>query len=168
MELTIRDERPADAEAIENLTIAAFREAPHADGTEHRIVSALRRTGRLTVSLVAEEGEEIVGHVAVSPVAVSDGSAGWYGLGPISVTPGRQREGIGSLLMTRALDELRGLGARGCVVLGDPSYYGRFGFRAEPGLVLPGVPPEYFQALAFRGPLPSGSVEYDEAFAAPD
>ncbi|MEC4630073.1 N-acetyltransferase, partial [Bacillus safensis] len=88
---------------------------------------------------------QLLGHVAVSPVTVSDGSTGWYGLGPISVLPARQGQGIGAALMRAAIDALRQQGARGCVLLGEPAYYGRFGFRAEPGLVLPGVPAEYFQ-----------------------
>jgi putative acetyltransferase len=64
-----------------------------------------------------------------------------------------------------ALDQLREQGASGCVVLGEPGFYGRFGFAPEPGLILPGVPPEYFQALAFGDRLPPmGEVEYHPAF----
>ena len=104
--------------------------------------------------------------MAVSPVRI-DGRAGdWYGLGPISVRPDCQGRGIGSLLMAQALDALRLLRAGGCVLLGDPAYYARFGFRAEPGLTLPGVPPEYFMALALAGTVPNGSVAYSEAFDA--
>lgn len=166
MSLEIRYEEPSDAAAIEALTVAAFRDARHGSHTEHLIVNALREAGQLTLSLVAVEDGALVGHVAVSPVSISDGTAGWYGLGPISVAPDRQRRGIGSQLMRRALAELRRLGAAGCVVLGDPSYYGRFGFEAEPALVLPGVPPEYFQAIVFRGAAPSGRVSYHQAFTA--
>lgn len=166
MNINIRSEQPADIPAIEELTIAAFLDAPHTSHTEQHIVNALRQAGMLTLSLVAEAAGEIVGHVAVSPVTISDGRAGWYGLGPISVTPRLQGQGIGSQLMRRALADLRELGATGCVLLGDPGYYGRFGFRAEPGLVLPGVPPEYFQALSFGGAIPAGTVSYHEAFNA--
>lgn len=164
MSLRIRPEVPSDADSIAQLTTAAFRTAPHASQTEALIVNALRRAGQLTVSLVAQDGEVLVGHVAVSPVAVSSGAAGWFGLGPISVAPGRQGQGIGSQLMHAALAELRRLRAAGCVVLGDPGYYGRFGFAARPGLVLAGVPPEYFQALAFDGNYPAGAVQYHDAF----
>ncbi|WP_322014292.1 N-acetyltransferase [Paraburkholderia sp. J12] len=169
MTLVVRPEQPSDVAAIESLTTAAFLDAPHTSHTEQHIVNALRRAGQLTVSLVAEDGSTIVGHVAVSPVAISGGrndTEHWYGLGPISVAPARQREGIGSRLMEAALAELRRLGAAGCVLLGDPHYYGRFGFRSEPRLVLPGVPPEYFQALALQGGLPSGIVSYHRAFEA--
>lgn len=64
------------------------------------------------------------------------------------------------------LAELRALGAAGCVVLGEPGYYSRFGFNAEPSLVLPGVPAEYFQAISFNGSLPTGVVSYHDSFAA--
>ena len=170
MTLSIRNETPADIDAIETLTAAAFRDAAHTSHTEQFIVAALRRAGQLTVSLVAQDGEgdggEVVGHVAISPVTISDGSPRWYGLGPISVAPNRQGEGIGSRLMREALDALRHLGAAGCVVLGDPAYYGRFGFRAEPSLTLPGVPAEYFQSVSFDGSAPSGNVAYHNAFNA--
>lgn len=61
------------------------------------------------------------------------------------------------------VDALR---AAGCVVLGEPSYYGRFGFRVSAKLVLPGVPPEYFQALHWTGAMPAGEVNYHPAFNA--
>ena len=163
---TIRKETIADAVAIEAVTVAAFREAAHASHTEHFIIRALRDSGQLAVSLVALDGGSVVGHVGVSPVTISDGSSGWYGLGPISVDPDCQRQGIGSLLMKDALAELRALGAAGCVVLGDPDYYSRFGFRPEPALVLPGVPAEYFQAISFGSDLPRGHVTYGDSFEA--
>jgi len=166
MPIHIRPETPSDIAAIEAVTIAAFRSAPHTDHTEQFIVRALRDAGQLAVSLVAEERDVIIGHVAVSPVTVSSGAAGWYGLGPISVVPERQRQGIGVRLMEHALAALRAMGACGCVVLGDPRYYGRFGFKAEPSLLLPGVPAEYFQALSFGGSFPCGEVAYHEAFLA--
>jgi putative acetyltransferase len=164
MSITIRTEVPSDITDIEALTAAAFLNASHTSHTEHLVVNALRGSGNLTISLVAEADETIVGHVAVSPVSISDGSQGWYGLGPISVTPEYQRIGIGSQLMRQVLVTLRELGASGCVVLGAPQYYSRFGFQAEPGLVLPHVPPEYFQAISFDAPIPVGLVSYHEAF----
>lgn len=166
MSITIRKETPADITAIEAVTVAAFLNAPHTDHTEQFIVDALRRSGQLSVSLVAESNGAVIGHVAVSPVTISDGASGWYGLGPISVAPEHQGQGVGAQLMQQALAALRALGAAGCVVLGDPNYYARFGFNAEPSLVLPGVPPEYFQVISFGGPLPSGTVAYHASFAA--
>lgn len=162
----IRPESPADVAAIHAVTVAAFLDAPHADHTEQFVVAALREAGALTVSLVAEVRSAVVGHVAVSPVVISDGATGWLGLGPISIHPDFKRRGFGSLLMRGALGRLRELGAAGCVLLGDPAYYARFGFRPEPGLVPPDVPPECFQTLSFRPPLPQGVVTYRAAFSA--
>ena len=166
MNITIRDERNEDIEAIEKLTKAAFQNAEHTSHTEHFIVNSLRIHGQLTVSLVAIEDSAIVGHVAISPVQISSGEMGWYGLGPISVQPNKQGLGIGSLLMNQSLEKLKNLDAKGCVLLGDPNYYSRFGFKTYPELILPGVPSEYFQALNFLGNIPKGEVSYHEAFNA--
>ena len=164
--MRIRKESPSDAAAIEAVTVAAFQSAAHTSHTEQLIVRALRGSGQLTVSLVAEDNGAVIGHVAVSPVTISSGAAEWYGLGPISVAPERQGHGIGAQLMEHALTELRTLGAAGCVVLGEPSYYSRFGFNAEPSLALPDAPAEYFQAISFNGSVPSGTVSYHDSFTA--
>lgn len=166
MSIQIRPEQLQDIAAIEAVTIEAFRNAPHTSHTEQFIVRALRSAGQLSVSLVAVEDGNVIGHVAISPVVISSGAAHWYGLGPISVLPEHQGQRVGSQLMDQALAQLQKIGASGCVVLGDPGYYARFGFKAEPSLVLPDVPPQYFQAIAFVGPIPSGTVSYHEAFAA--
>ncbi len=170
MTVVLRPETPDDAAAIEAVTVAAFANAPHTDHTEQFIVRALRAAGELTVSLVADDDGEVVGHVAVSPVTIT-GPAGqrvddWYGLGPISVVPSRQGTGIGAQLMERALADLRAAGAAGCVLLGDPDYYTRFGFRPFPTLELSDVPPEYFLARPLTGPVPEGVVTYRDAFTA--
>lgn len=166
MNFIIRAETPADIDGIHALTAAAFATVEHSNHTEQFIVDALRARGELAVSLLAVDNGLLLGHVAVSPVTVSDGSNGWYGLGPISVLPARQGQGIGAALMRAAIDALRQQGACGCVLLGEPAYYGRFGFRAEPGLVLPGVPAGYFQALCLQPPLAQGEVRYSPAFDA--
>lgn len=166
MSINIRKEQPGDVQSIHEVTVAAFLEAPHTDHTEQFIVKALRESGALSVSLVAEEEGHIVGHVALSPVAISGGADRWYGLGPISVLPKHQGQGIGSKLMNAAIQELKNVNANGCVLLGDPDYYHRFGFKPAEGLVLPGVPPEYFQALLLQGRSPQGTVTYHEAFSA--
>ncbi|NUF13981.1 GNAT family N-acetyltransferase, partial [Acinetobacter oleivorans] len=139
MNIIIRDEQNEDIEAIENLTKAAFQNAEHTSHTEHFIVNSLRNHGQLTISLVAVEDGSIIGHVAISPVQISSGEIGWYGLGPISVHPDKQGLGIGSLLMNKSLEKLKNLGAKGCVLLGDPNYYSRFGFKNNPELILPDV-----------------------------
>ena len=172
MTLQLRHETPDDISAIEAITVAAFADAPHTSHTEQFIVRALRAANELTLSIVAEEHGQISGHVALSPVTITDGhghgrkAKDWYGLGPISVLPQRQGHGIGSRLMEQALSELRDMQAAGCVLLGDPAYYARFGFQARAGLQLPGVPPGYFMALAFDGPVPEGIAHYSGAFNA--
>ncbi|EYR79935.1 acetyltransferase [Shinella sp. DD12] len=160
----LRPERPEDVDAIRTLTETAFKTAPHADGTEHIIIDRLRAAGALTLSLVMEADGAIVGHVAFSPVTVSDGSTDWYGLGPISVDPARQGEGIGGRLIGEGLQRLKALGATGCVLLGDPAYYSRFGFVADPKLTLDGVPPEYFMRVAFSPVYGGGTVSYHPGF----
>ena len=162
--LTIRPETDADHAQIAVVTNAAFAEVEHSDGTEVQIVDRLRQDGDLALSLVAEDGERIVGHVALSPVTISDGSEHWYGLGPISVLPAHQREGVGLRLMQRAIADMRTMGARGIVLLGEPAYYSRFGFEHDPQLNYPGPPAQYFQRLVLEGEAPSGTVSYAPAF----
>ncbi len=166
MSIILRHELPADVAAIETVTVSAFLNAVHTRHTEQHIVARLRTAGKLAVSLVAEADGAVIGHVAMSPVSIEDGTGGWFGLGPVSVLPQHQRKGIGSRLIREALTILRARGAGGCVVLGDPKYYGRFGFRADHDLVLAGVPPEYFQAISFGSSTPRGIVQYHEAFDA--
>lgn len=166
MNAEIRSETAADVPAIETVTARAFLNAPHTSHTEQHIVNALRRAGELTVSLVAVVAGTVIGHVAISPVSITDGASRWFGLGPISVLPQHQRCGVGSQLMREALRILRERRASGCVVLGEPQYYGRFGFVADPNLALSGVPPDYFQAISFDDSKPRGRVTYHEAFAA--
>ena len=164
MDINIRDESDGDIEKIHRITEMAFRNVPYTEHTEQFIVKALRQAGALVISQIAELDGEIIGHVAISPVQISDGSANWFGLGPISVLPEYQGKGVGSKLMKSALAGLMTKGATGCVVLGEPDYYGRFGFKNIDGLVFSGVPAEYFQALSFGYGFPRGEVRYHEAF----
>ena len=165
--LTIRNEQPGDIPAIHALTRAAFAKAVHSDGNEQDIVDALRADGDLTLSLVATNMDEaIIGHIAFSPIAISDGTQNWYGIGPVSVIPTRQRTGIGSELATAGIERMMAMGAQGLVLLGDPGYYERFGFHPDPELTLPNVPPEYFQVrMIGEGPRPKGTVSYVRAFS---
>ena len=170
--MLIRAERPGDAVVIAALTTAAFADAQHSSGTEAAIVDGLRAAGVLSLSLVAEdEAGNIIGHIAFSPVEItSEGEAiapNWYGLGPVSVAPERQGQGIGGALIHEGLMQLEKMGAAGCVLLGDPGYYSRFGFIANAGPIYPGPPPEYFQALALGdNVMVQGIVRYHIAFNA--
>ncbi|HQY45914.1 MAG TPA: N-acetyltransferase [Usitatibacteraceae bacterium] len=166
MNITIRPERPGDESAITEVTRLAFESHPFSHQTEHFIICALRADHALSVSLVAEDAGRVVGHVALSPVTISDGATGWFGLGPISVEPGLQRRGIGRALMEKCLAELREIGANGCVLAGDPAFYIRFGFANNPALVLEGVPQEYFLALSLGTSSAHGNVEFHPAFQA--
>jgi putative acetyltransferase len=160
----IRPEIPGDAAAISSVITSAFLEAEHTGGNEALIVDKLRDAASLSVSLVATENDRIVGHIAFSPVTVDGRNEGWFGLGPVAVVPDRQGHGIGSALIEAGLDQLRMRGSRGCVVLGEPAYYGRFGFVHDANLSLAGVPPEYFQSLMFKEQPCAGLVKYHPAF----
>jgi putative acetyltransferase len=165
-EITLRDETESDFAAIRDVTEAAFRTLAISGHTEQFIIEALRTAGALTISLVATLNGTVVGHLAFSPVTMSDGTPGWYGLGPVSVLPAYQRQGIGKALIAEGLARLKALAANGCCLVGHPGYYGRFGFENPSGLALDGVPPEVFFALAFNGRLPQGTVVFHEAFRA--
>lgn len=164
--MLIRPEQAGDISAIDAVTRAAFKDHPHSDQCEHFIIAALRAAGALSISLVAEVEGEVVGHVAFSPVNISDLSPDWYGLGPVSVLPDRQRQGTGQALIKGGLALLQEKGVAGCVVVGDPDYYARFGFRHIAGLLYPGLPPEYFMALPLQATSPQGIVSYHPAFTA--
>lgn len=162
----IRPEQPKDIASITRVTQLAFKDHPHSDQTEHFIILALRSAAALSLSLVAERDDQIVGHIAFSSVQFSDSSSHWYGLGPVAVLPEMQGLGIGKALIERGLADLRAIGAEGCVLLGDPNYYERFGFKSRVDCVYEGVPQEYFQSLTFGERSASGHVTYHEAFNA--
>jgi len=164
--IVIRNETDADVDAIRDVTVSAFKTLAISGHTEQFIVAALRAAKALTVSLVAEADGRVAGHIAFSPVTLSDGSRDWYGLGPVSVLPAYQRLGIGKALIEAGLSRLKSLGARGVCLVGHPDYYKKFGFRNVPGLVLEGVPQEVFFALSFDGTIPQGTVAFHEAFKA--
>lgn len=166
MNIYIRPETQSDIPSITAITQAAFLNEEHSSHSEQFIISALRKAGALSLSLVAEQEGVVVGHIAASPVQIAGSTCNWYGLAPLSVHPDKQQQGIGSLLVRQLLQELKRLGAAGCVVLGDPNYYGRFGFEAQEGLYYPGVPAEYMQALAFDGQGVTGEVAYHSGFNA--
>ncbi len=164
--IEIRGEEAADRARIREVTELAFRGAAHTCWREHLLVDELREAGALTLSLVAVSELGIVGHVAASRVTVSESTGEWFGIGPISVLPRCQRQGIGSRLMEAALSQLRAWGARGCVLVGDPGFYGRFGFQSDPSVVVPGVPPEVSLSLRFVPCHDHGTARFHAAFSA--
>lgn len=163
--IVIREENAEDAAGIEAVIRAAFHDHPYSVQTEHVIVRGLRESRALTLSLVATMQGEVIGHVALSPVTVDGLTANWWGLGPLSVMPSCQRMGVGSKLVRSALGRMREVGIGGCVVLGDPAYYRRFGFAPVRGLIYPKAPTEHFLSIVMLGDAPDGEVAYHPAFS---
>ena len=164
--IRIRPEVGADSPAIFDLTRRAFAPMPFAAGDEQVLIGVLRDLGALSLSLVAEKGGEVVGHVALSPVTHESGEAGWFGLGPISVEPALQRQGVGGALIAEARRWLSDQGAQGCILTGDPGYYSRYGFLPAPGHAPEAEPAEYFMVLALSGPIPDRRFRFHPAFSA--
>jgi len=164
--IVIKSETDADVSAISEVTVAAFKTLEISTYTEQFVIAALRAAKALAVSLVAEVSGRVIGHVAFSAVKISDGTPHWYGLGPVSVLPEYQRQGIGKALIREGLSRLKSIQARGCCLVGHPEYYKKFGFDNIPELVHEGVPPEVFLALSFDGKTPRGTVTFHEGFKA--
>ena len=163
--MLIRFEQTGDEPLIAELTAQAFAGLPYSDQSEHAIIARLRAAGALAVSLVAAEADAILGHVAFSAVTINTMECGWFGLGPVSVRPDRQNQGLGGALIRRGLEELGMRSAQGCVVLGNPGYYRRFGFAHCPGLRYPVAHADHFMALPLSaGTVPAGRVDYHPAF----
>jgi putative acetyltransferase len=160
----IRSEVSSDYPAIRRVHIEAFANHPYSHQTEHLIVDTLRDASALTISQVAEIDGAIVAHIAFSPITMNGEDVRWFIVGPVGVLPSLQRRGIGSALVNRGLQLLRASGAHGCMLVGPPEYYKRFGFRHEPALLVEGVPPEVVLCLPFSGSVPAGKVEHHEAF----
>ena len=164
--IIIRNETHDDFSAITEVTIAAFKTLKISNHTEQFIIQALRAAKALIVSLVAEIDGRVVGHIAFSPITISDETPNWYGLGPVSVLPEHQRKGIGKALIKEGLARLKDINAQGCCLVGHPDYYRKFGFANVSGLKHEGVPQEVFFALSFDGHIPQGSVAFHKGFKA--
>ena len=166
LKIVIRRETDSDVSAITEVTAAAFKTLEISNHTEQFIIAALRAAKALMLSLVAEADGRVIGHIAFSPVSISDGTRNWYGLGPVSVLPAYQRQGIGKALIQEGLSRLKDVNAQGCCLVGHPDYYRKFGFSNMSGLVHEGVPQEVFFALSFDGHTPQGTVAFHEGFKA--
>ncbi len=168
MELTIRPETGADVTTIHHITKVAFSDMPYAGGDEQDLVDLLRAEGALTLSLVAVDNGEIVGQVTFSPAKNSDGSEPWFALGPVSVMPSRQGEGIGARMILEGLHEITKLGALGCILTGNPAYYQRFGFALSPQTVPANESAEYFMVKLLKGEMPTGTFSFHYLFYSGD
>jgi putative acetyltransferase len=160
--MLIRNETIDDIPAISRLVTEALLMLAQSTGTEARIVERLRADGALALSLVAEDEGEVIGYLAASAARIGT-QDGWSLIGPLVVLPSRHRQGIGTALMAEAISRLRAT-SRGAALVGDPAYYGRFGFRAFPGLGVAGCPPEVVQALPFDDIEPRGELIHHPAF----
>ncbi len=164
LEFLVRPEQPGDEGEIWHLTKRAFADRPYADGNEQDIVDSLRNNGVLPISLVAVRHAQIIGHVAFSPAVPKDSSPGWYTLGPVSVEPDVQRQGVGKGLIRDGIDRLQRLNAAGCIVLGDTNYYSQFGFVPAPHNAPAGVPAQHFMVLSMDGRTPTCAIDFHEVF----
>ena len=162
--IEIRLEKTGDEKEIFDLTAVAFEPMAYSDGAEPQVVNDLRADGDLTLSIVAVKNGKIVGHVAFSPIAISDNDINWFGLGPISVLPELQRTGIGSAIINKGLSLLKEKGAAGCALIGDPNYYGRFGFIGDGRLKYQQLPDALVQGLSFNDFYPEGVLTFRPAF----
>lgn len=160
--MLIRNEAPGDIPAISGLVKEAFATLAQSTGAEAGIVERLRAENGLILALVAEDEGEVVGYLAAS-VARVGAQQGWGLIGPLAVLPSMQGQGIGTALMAEALRRLRQI-CRGAALVGDPTYYQRFGFRAFSGLGVAGCPPEVVQALSFDDIEPTGELIHHPAF----
>jgi putative acetyltransferase len=165
LQIEIRDEFPIDYEQITKITIAAFTGHPYSNCKEYILVQKLREKKSMTVSLVAIVNGEVAGHIAFSPVLIAGKSCDWYGVGPLSVNPELQKQGIGSALMKAGIEKIKALGGKGCVLVGDPDYYVRFGYRNSDVMTFSHAPKENFMIIEFGGGEIPGEVDFDAAFA---
>lgn len=164
--MIIRAECSDDIDLIDALTLQALAPIAFNDGREPTIIRALRSDGDLSLSLVADIRGQLVAQVSFSPVTINGENLDWFGLGPISVALDHQRRGIGSTLIRESLARIARHGAKGCVVVGDPGFYGRFGFVSDGQLTYAGVPDQYVQRLVILPPDHIGRVEYARGFDA--
>lgn len=161
----IRPAEPGDAQAIDAVHRAAFPTAAEAD-----LVARLEAGGHSAISLVAEREGAVVGHVLFSRMAVTGDGAAWRGLAlaPVAVRPAFQQQGIGAELIRGGLAVARATGEEIVFVLGEPAYYGRFGFTAAAAapFASPYAGP-FLMALSFGRPLPAaGRADYAPPFTA--
>ena len=164
MAITIRQEREGDYRAIHDITKRAFAPMPFADGDEQDLPEKFRDAGVLALSLVAERDGVVVGQVTFTPAFAADDSPGWFALGPVAVDPKHQGEGIGGALIRAGIDWMRDQNAAGCVLVGNPAYYSRFGFSVSPQFAPEGEPAEFFQILPLRIQKPNAVVGFHPIF----
>lgn len=161
MKWNIRQEKAGDEALIADVTRAAFAGKAYADGDEDVLPAKLREAGALVLSLVAVEKKTVVGHIALSPAKVGD--AKWLAVGPVSVRPDRQGQGIGSALVNNAVAVAQAYGRGGVVLMGDPAFYSRLGFTLAVDATYQGKTSPHLQVYPF-GEMPTGDVRFHPTF----
>ena len=162
--IKIRPEIEEDWGSIRQITESAFLDMPYAAGDEQDLIEKLRIVGVLSLSLVAVYEGEVVGQITFSPAMLSGGASPWFALGPVSVVPDRQGQGIGSKLIEEGLSKIGDLGALGCILTGNPAYYRRFGFELAALNCPENEPEEYFMLKILGNRRPEGKFAFHEAF----
>ena len=164
MDFKIRGEEPKDIMQVREIVRAAFP-----TDAESKLVDVLRTNGKAVISLVAESGDQVLGHILFSPVATTPPSeAQGLGLAPVAVRPEVQSQGLGSKLIYEGLSISQALGYDFCVVLGNPKYYQRFGFEKASRVGLQneyGVDDEFMIIRFTERELRRGLVKYAPEFA---
>ena len=165
--IEIRTETTADVQAIHDVTQRAFAGRPYAAGDEQDVIDRLRAIGALHLSLVATDGGQLIGQITFSPATLHERPSNWYALGPVSVEPERQSEGIGGMLINAGLERLQREQAAGCILTGNPAYYQRFGFALAPAHVPDNESVDHFMVKILQGELPEGRFAFHPAFYGP-
>lgn len=165
MAVIVRPERPEDHGAIHDVTLRAFAPMAYADGDEQELIARFRDAGQLALSLVAEREGTVVGQVTLTPALAADGIGSWYALGPVAVEPALKHQGIGSALILSAIDWLKAQHAAGCILVGNPAYYSRFGFRPFPELAPPDQPAQFYQILPLAIANPTSVIAFHPLFS---
>ena len=160
--MLIRNESVDDIPEVRAVVTEAMTMLAQSTGTEAQIIDKLRGGNALALSLVAVDDGRVVGYVAASQAQIGAQDR-WGLIGPLAVLPSRHGQGIGSTLMAETIRRLRAT-FQGAVLVGDPRYYSRFGFKAYPGLGVGAIPPGFVQALPFDVAEPRGEVIHHPAF----
>ena len=166
--VVVRDEGSEDHADIHEVTRLAFIGQPYSDGDEPELIDRLRAEGALTLSLVAMDGDVLVGQITFSPAGLTPENGPWYALGPVSVTPSRQGQGIGSRLIESGLGRIKAMSAMGCILTGNPDYYSRFGFVMAPEHCPENEPPEYCMLKLLQSEKPEGRFSFRQPFYSQD
>jgi len=164
LRIKTRKENNSDHDTIRSVTEIAFRGKPYAGGDEQIVIDRLRKSGKLALSDVALIDDVAVGHIAFSPAKASDNSQPWFALGPVSVLPEYQGNGIGSKLILEGLAQIEKQGALGCVLTGNPNYYRKFDFDLAPEHAPSDEDRDHFMMRCFTNFKPRGPLFFDSAF----